>query len=246
MFLGRDPVLLRELSSASGMHLIINTGLYAAGERDNIPEPYLPEYAYKLSADQLSGAWIREWFDGIEGTDVRPGFIKIGVNRGKLREISRKIVRAAAKTSRVTGLVIAAHTGDGRGALESLQILAEEEVAPDRYILVHAQSESDFDLHLECARKGAWIEYDGIGPKSSERHLSLVRGMLDAGFEDQVLISQDAGWYRPGEPNGGAIRGFEYLSDEFVPIMLDSGIPQATVDHFLVHNPRRALEVKNL
>ena len=67
--------------------------------------------------------------------------------------------------------------------------------------------------------------------------------MLEQGYEEQLLISQDAGWYRPGEEGGGKIRGFEYLNSGFVPLLLKQGGPEATVDHLLIHNPRKALEL---
>jgi phosphotriesterase-related protein len=244
MYLGRDPVLARRLSEMSGLHILVNTGLYAAGERESSPEPYLPEYAYRLSAEVLAGGWVKEWFEGIEGTAVRPGFIKIGVNSGTLRPISEKVVRAAAVTSRHTGLLIACHTVKGVGALRILEILEEEGVPGERFCYVHAQGEENFEFHLLCAQRGAWLEYDGVGPDSAEKHLDFVTRMLEAGFEDQILVSQDAGWYRPGEPDGGKVRGFSYLLSDFVPRMLNSGIPEASVNHLLVHNPARAFAIR--
>jgi phosphotriesterase-related protein len=242
-YLGRDPFLLKDLSRASGIHLLTNTGLYAAGERDGELEPYLPSYAFELNSELLAGGWLQEWYEGIEGTEVRPAFLKIGVNRGELRPVSERIVRAAAIVSRQTGLVVACHTVEGRGALRILELFEEEKVAPDRFIFVHAQGEENRGLHLECAKRGAWIEYDGISRDSAVKHLDLILFMLENGCEDRLLISQDSGWYRPGEPGGGNIRGFEYLKSDFVPIMLGKGVPQATVDHLLIHNPRRALEL---
>lgn len=243
MYLGRDPLLLEHLARASGLHILVSTGLYAAGERDGRSEPYLPAYAFELSAEELAGTWLKEWFEGIEGTDIRPGFIKIGVNPGPLRPISRKVVRAAALTSKRTGLVIACHSVKCEAALESLDILEEVGVPSHRFIFVHAQGEERFDLHLRFAERGGWLEYDGIRPESLERHLRLVRETIDAGFEDRILVSQDAGWYRPGEPGGGSIRGFDFLLDRFIPLLLDTGIPEATAGHLLVHNPARAFSV---
>jgi phosphotriesterase-related protein len=242
-YLGRDPLLLRGLAEESGLHLLTNTGLYAAGERKGSPEPYLPPYAYELSAEALAGGWLKEWYEGIEGTDIRPGFIKIGVNRGELRPISKKIVEAAILTSRHSGLAVACHTVKGVAALQILRLFEQAKVAPDRFVFVHAQGEDSLEMQLECARQGAWIEYDGVGPKTTDTHLKLVLFMLERGFEDQLLISQDAGWYRPGEPDGGEIRGFEYLCDHFVPRLLDEGVPAATIDHLLIQNPRRMFEL---
>lgn len=243
MYLGRDPLLLRRLSEESGIQIVTNTGLYAAGEREGSLEPYLPAYAYRLSAEELAGGWLKEYFEGIEGTGVRPGFIKIGVNRGSLRPISEKVVQAAIATSHHTGLAIAAHTASGVGALRILDLLEQASLPASRYIFVHAQAEESLDLQLQCARRGAWMEFDGVSPDSAERHLQLILRLLEEGFENQLLISQDAGWYRPGEPDGGNVRGFEFLLQEFIPLLRSRGVPAETVDHLLIHNPAAALGV---
>jgi len=64
---------------------------------------------------------------------------------------------------------------------------------------------------LRAAKQGAWIEFDAINdsvPGNIEEHVAFVKYMKDNGFLNQVLISQDAGWYHVGEPNGGNFRGF--------------------------------------
>jgi phosphotriesterase-related protein len=230
MYLGRDPGLWRRLSEASEVHIVSNTGMYAAGSREGEPE--------------LAGGWLKEWYEGIEGTGIRPGFIKIGVTPGgMLRPVAERIVRAAAITSRRTGLAIACHTVEGVSARRILDLLEEEKVAAHRYIYVHAQGEADRSHHHAVARRGGWISVDGVSAGSLERDLDLVMDLLEQGFEQQILISQDAGWFRPGEPGGGRIRGFTDLPRLFLPALRARGVPEATVDHLLVHNPRRAFEV---
>ena len=74
-FLGRDPVLLKALSRKSGLNIITNTGYYGA-----VNNKYLPETAINASAQELANLWINEYENGIDGTGIRPGFIKISVN----------------------------------------------------------------------------------------------------------------------------------------------------------------------
>ena len=112
-YLGRDPRLLKRLSQAAGLHLLTNTGYY--GARD---DQFLPPHAFSESPDQLAARWIREWEDGIDGTGIRPGLMKIGVDSGTLSEVDRKLVQAAARTHLKTGLTIAAHTGPAEAAFE--------------------------------------------------------------------------------------------------------------------------------
>lgn len=227
-FLGRDPKLLQRLSEASGIEIWTNTGLYAAASHK-----YLPDFARTESADRLAQRWIEEALKGVDG--VRPRFIKIGVNKGPLADIDRKIVRAAAITSRETGLTIASHTGDGSAALEQIQIIGEEKAPISRFVWVHAQSEKNHALHEQAARAGAWVEFDGVRAASAEWHLECVRRMSSAGLLGRCLISQDSGWYRVGEAGGGEYRGYTYLFTDFAP-KLDTGAART----LLVENPVRA------
>jgi phosphotriesterase-related protein len=104
-YIGRDPEVLGRLSEAAGLHILTNTGYYK--------EPYLPSHAFTDSVDALADRWVREYEEGIEGTPIRPGFIKIAVNSGPLVPIQQKIVRAAARAHRRTGLTVASHTEAG-------------------------------------------------------------------------------------------------------------------------------------
>lgn len=236
MFIGRDPEVLARLSEDVGIHILTNTGLYKA--------PFLPQFAFDLPPDKLAELWVREFEEGIEGTGVRPGFIKIAVNPGHLVPVQQKIVRAACWTSRATGMVIACHTAKGVAAGEAIDIVQGEDVPAENFIFVHADSEPDPDQHLAAARRGAWVEYDGIRPKTQERSLERVRAMLSRGFADRLLLSQDAGWYYVGEHRGGEpaekIRGYTYLWERFLPLLHESGTPEATIARLIVENPARA------
>lgn len=236
-YLGRDPRLLRRLSEASGVRILTNTGLYGAAH-----DKHLPAFAFRETAEQLADRWIREARDGLEGTAIKPGFLKIGVDTAPLSTIDAKLVRAAGLTARATGLPIASHTGSGAAALEALDVLDAADVAASSFIWVHAHAERDGRFHRQAAKRGAWIEFDGISPSSLERHVELVRSMSEAGLLDRVLVSQDAGWYHVGEPGGGKFRGYGTVFTAFVPLLRRAGLPDRdVVERLLVANPRRAL-----
>src|SRR5512135_777885 len=65
-YLGRDPLLLRRLSEASGLHVVTNTGYYGAAN-----DIAVPKHAYAETARQLAARWTAEHRGGIEGTGVR-------------------------------------------------------------------------------------------------------------------------------------------------------------------------------
>ncbi len=235
-YLGRDPRLLRRLSEASGVRILTNTGYYGAAN-----DKHVPAHAYSETADQLAARWIREAREGIDGTGVKPAFMKIGVDGAPLSAIDAKLVRAAALTHRDTGLAIASHTGSGVAAMEELDILEREQVSASAFIWVHAHSERDGAYHTRAAARGAWVEFDGISDGSVDRHVALVQAMKSAGRLGQALVSHDAGWYHVGEPNGGTFRPFDTLFTKFVPALQAAGFTAAETRQLLVDNPRRAL-----
>jgi phosphotriesterase-related protein len=235
-YIGRDPGLLRRLAEASGVRLITNTGYYGAAN-----DKYLPPHAFTETAEQLADRWLRECENGLDGTAIRPGFIKIGVDTGPLSEVDAKLVRAAARVHQRTGLTIASHTGPGIPALAQIDLLEQLGVSPRAWIWVHAQAEQDPAIHLQAARRGAWVELDGIAPNTIDRHVALVTVMRDAGLLDRVLISHDAGWYNVGEPNGGTFRAYDSLFTRFVPALREAGFTEAEVRRLTRENPCRAL-----
>ena len=236
-YLGRDPLLLRRLSDASALQIVTNTGYYGAND-----DKHVPRHAYGESPRQLADRWTREFRHGLEGTDVRPGFLKTGVDSGALSEIDRKLVEAAALCHLDTGLTIAVHTGKG-AAREVLGTLTDAGVAPAAWVWVHAQNEEDRSIHVWAASQGAWVEFDGVGPQSMDAHADAVVDMTQAGHLDHVLVSQDAGWYHVGERGGGSYRSQTFLFEEFVPVLRDRGLSEEHVRMLLVDNPARAFAI---
>jgi phosphotriesterase-related protein len=233
-YIGRDVKLLRRLSVASGLHILTNTGYYAAAN-----DKYVPEHAWKESPQQIAARWIEESRKGIDDTGIRPAFLKLGVDAGTLSEIDTKLVQAGVIAHRATGLRLHVHTGNGIAAKGVLSLFGN--VRPDAYVWVHAQNEKEHKIHIEAARAGAWIELDGINERSLEAHVSAAQALITAGHLNRVLLSQDSGWYRPGEPGGGRFNGYTFLFDSFLPALKSSGVSDAQIRTILVDNPARVL-----
>ena len=238
-FLGKDPVLLQKLTEASGIQFITNTGYYGAVEGK-----YLPPHAFTESAEQLAKRWVKEFQEGIEDTGVRPGFIKISVNSGApLSEMDTKLVMAAALTHRETGLLIVSHTGTWETANAEIEVLKEEKIDLSHFVWVHAQAEKDFENYKKAAEEGVWISLDGIA-WDIPGHLERIVYCKENGLLNHVLLSHDAGWYSPGESNGGDFKGFTALFDELIPILKEKGFTQSELDLMLIENPAKAFSIK--
>ena len=122
-----------------------------------------------------------------------------------MTEAETKILRAGTRAAIATGATIGSHTIRGRVVRDQLDIIEGLGGTPGRFIWIHTQAEPDFDLHLEMAGRGCWIEYDNIGwdPAEDAAHIARIRRMLEAGYADQLLLSHDMGWYDPAQPGGG-------------------------------------------
>jgi phosphotriesterase-related protein len=237
-YLGRDVRVLQRLAEASGLNILTNTGYYGAAD-----DRFVPRSAYERPAEALAEDWIREYGEGIDGTGIRPAFMKIGVDAGPLSAIDAKLVEAAAIAHQATGMAIHAHTSDATAGLAELEILETRQVPLDAFVWVHAQIVDDVDVLAGVAERGAWVELDGVAPDTLVRHAELVMGLVERGHLDRVLISHDAGSYTVGEPGGAAekFRGYDLISRELVPDLRARGLPEDGVRTLLVDNPRAVL-----
>lgn len=229
---GRRADLVLAVARAANFPVVLPTGIYR--------EPWVPDWARAASEDELA-AWMQtELEQGIRETGVRAGFIKLSAGDDGLTPLESKILRAAARAAQANGAVIASHTIRARVVADQLDILAALGHSPQRFIWVHTQAEPDFAQHLTLARRGVWLEFDGIGGQDDAAYIDRIRRVLEAGFGDQVLLSMDRGWYSPGQPGGGTPKPFTYLSETFLPALRAAGFDDATIRQLTVANPFRA------
>lgn len=228
---GRRADLDRAVSKAANVPLVIPTGIYR--------EPWVPDWAHANSESKLAEWMLGELQGEIEQSGVQAGWIKLSAGDDGLTTCETKILRAAASAGRGTNAVIGSHTIRGQVVRDQLDIIEAMGYSTDRFIWIHTQAEPDFELHLEMARRGAWLEYDGIG-NDDQRDLENIQRLLDAGLGHQLLLSHDRGWFDPALPGGGIPKPYTYLSDHFLPKLRAVGVDETTI-HQLTHiNPFQA------
>lgn len=228
---GRRADILKAVSIATGMPLLVPTGIYR--------EPKIPAWAHAASEAELADWMIGELQGEIERSGVRAAWIKLSAGDDGITECEAKILRAAARAGKETNAVIGSHTMRGRVAQDQLDILEKAGYTAQRFIWIHTQKEADFAWHLEIARRGAWLEYDAIGD-SDAVCFDFVQRSLDAGLGGQVLLSHDRGWYDPAKPGGGDPKPFTHLVAHFLPKMRAAGVDEETIRALTHTNPFRA------
>lgn len=234
---GRRADILKAVSEAAGFPLVVPTGVYR--------EPWIPPWVHEASEVTLTEWMLNELQGEIESSGVQAGFIKLSAGDDGITATETKVLRAAAKAAAPVNAVIGSHTIRGQVVREQLDIIEAAGYTPRRFIWIHTQAEPDFSLHLEMARRGAWIEYDSIGnPDEDEKFIGMIQRVLDAGFGDQLLLSHDRGWYDPAQPGGGTPKPFTYLTETFLPKLKAAGVPEETVKKLVQENPFRAFARK--
>ena len=227
---GRRADILLAVSRATGFPLVAPTGVYR--------EPWLPPWVRDASEDALREWMIGELTGEIDDTGVPAGWIKVGATDEGITDSEGKVLRAAGGASAATGATIGSHTLRGAVARDQLAVIERAGGSADRFVWIHAHREPDVAIHHELARRGVWIEYDGIGDEGSdEMFLDLVRRVLDAGLAGRLLLSQDRGWYDPAQPGGGVPKPFTYLNEMFLPKLAASGVDGGTIDQLMRENP---------
>lgn len=229
---GRRADIDLAISRATRFPVVLPTGIYR--------DPWVPPWAADAHEGALVDWMVKELTEGIEKTGIRAAWIKVGASTEGLTPNERKILRAAARAGAQTGAIIGSHTQAGDVAREQVNVIEEAGYRADRFIWIHTQAEPDVAIHLELGRRGVWLEYDGIGGQPDEWYVEAVMRLLDAGFVEQLLLSQDRGWYDPSKPGGGKVMPFTHLVGEFMPKLRKAGVDEATSTQLLQHNPFRA------
>jgi phosphotriesterase-related protein len=141
-------------------------------------------------------------------------------------------------------LVIASHTGSAKLAQEQLAVLRQERVSGAAFIWVHAQVETDIEAALKVAQEGCWVSYDGFDTQETTRYVNLLRRFRTEGRLGQILLSHDAGWFKPGETKGGQFRSFDAILRTLIPALKEAGFGQDHIDQLLIRNPAAAFAVR--
>jgi phosphotriesterase-related protein len=235
---GRNPEILSNLAANTPLHIIAPTGVYR--------EAYVPQDFLKKSASELADLWISDILDGIDGTRLKAGFIKMSVSDEGITDIEAKNLKAAVLTSQSTGAVIASHTIGGELAIQEMDLLESYGLDLGRFIWTHAQSEDDQTYHQEAVKRGVYISIDAIGSGwvPDELMLKQTLTLIETGYSDKILLSHDAGWYDPsqpdGHPEGDGIRGYSALFKFFIPDLLKHGVTENIIEEITIRNPAKA------
>ncbi len=236
---GRNTPGMVQASRASGVHVIACTG-YICEEHGMEPE------VSSASIDDVAQRMIHDVTVGMDGTDVKAGWVKAGTAYMHITPNEEKVLRAGVRTAMTTGVCLHTHTTGGTMGIEQTEIAADEGMDLRRMIVAHVDRNPDLWYHRKILETGASIIYDGPGKAKyypDSVRVELLRQLVADGFEHQIMLSNDMG-RRSHHTVYGYGPGLTWIKMRFLPRLLEEGFSQETIDAFMVKNPARLYAIQ--
>jgi phosphotriesterase-related protein len=193
---GRNPLFLKKISEATGLQIICATGYYYEGE--GAPPYFKMRQGLGSAEEEIYQMFKTEITEGIAGTGIKPGIIKLASSKDEISEYEKMFFRAAARVQKETGIVILTHTQEGTMGPEQARILIEQGADPSKIIIGHMCGNTNPVYHKEVLDQGVRIGFDRFGiqvlvgaPFDNERVATLM-ALIDEGYENQILLAHDS------------------------------------------------------
>ncbi len=228
---GQNVKLLHRLSEASGVQIVPCTGWNAFRHMHKlIGEAY---------ADLLSRRWIEDFesgLDTVDGVCIRPGYIKILLEKGGVSAHDRAMLTGAVKASRATGMPIHCHILEGQYLDAVLDHVFHLGLSPNKFLWAHADRESEVAVIANVIRRGIWVGIDMIKKENHLARRELVKSLLESGVENRMILSQDYDFYEEmkAQPEGHPCTS---LVEAFLPLCLEGAIDAGSLKKMMCENP---------
>lgn len=241
--LGRDVEFVRDVSRASGMHVIAATGIW----RD------IPRSFWTRDIDAIADIFVREIEVGINDTGVKAGCIKVANDMGGVTPEGERILRGAARACKRTGCPISTHQwAPEKVGQRQLEIFIEEGAPMDRIAIGHSADTTDVDYLEGLLKAGVYLSMDrypgAAGRPNWEQRNTTVKALIDRGWANRLMLGHDyapapipAGMPAPTGPAASEPTRYLFVSNVALPALQAQGVSDEIVDTMMRDVPRRFL-----
>lgn len=247
--LGRDVRRVATVANRVSVNLIASTGYYTGTA---LPLTFQFHGPGRLidGPDPLVEYFIRDINDGIAGTGVRAGMLKVMTDKDGITEDVARVMTAAAVAHQETGVPITTHSHPGsRNGLDQQAFLRERGVPPERMIIGHSGDSEDLPYLRALMDNGSTIGMDRFGMEhvlSDDRRVGTVVALVKLGYADRMVLSHDAAFFsRVTPPSWRALVvpdwQLENIPRRILPMLRQAGVSEAELEQMLVTNPMRLL-----
>ena len=247
MLLDRDVRFIERVVKETGLQAIVCTGIYTY--------EHLPLFWQSRSPDVMADAFVHDIEQGIQGTEIKAGFLKCAADEPGVNDNVEKIHRACARASLRTGVPIMAHSRPASNTgPRQVEIFLEEGVAPEKIQIAHCGDSDDLGYIEGLLEKGVYIGLDRFGIEMylpMDRRLNTAQALLEKGYEERIFLSADScaslDWF-PDETvevltREGAVKDWTItlVPDQVIPALKERGMTEAQLETMMVENPKRWL-----
>lgn len=234
--MGRNVEYVNEVAERSKINIIQSTGFYK--------EPFLPDFVYEYSVEQLKDFMVNEIEKGIDGTDTKAGVIgEIGTSKDSFEEMEKKVFEAAIMAHLEKGTIISTHTSLGTMARDQAKLFKERGINPKKVIIGHQDLSQDLEQIKYLIREGFWVAFDTIGKNNYVPDKEKIEFLLDLqknNMIDSIVMSMDITRKSNLKYKGGI--GYSYIFTDFKPMMKEAGITEESINKIFVKNPMKIFE----
>lgn len=235
--MGRNVEKLRFYSKECGINIIASTGFYL--------DEYHSDKVRKSTPEELSEIFCKDILEGIDGTDIKAGVIgEVASGCPDMSLSERNVLIAAALAGKKTGVAVTTHCQLGKLAMEQVELFERYGMNLAKTVLGHLDLANDRAYYEEILKTGVNIGFDTIGKVkylSDEARADNLVWLLERGWEDQIVLSQDIS-RKSYLSAGGRYSGYMTVMKDFVPLLKERGVHNETLKKLLIHNPARIFD----
>ena len=238
--LGRDIPFIREVARASGMNVVVATGIW----RD------VPRSFWTRDLDEIADIFVREIEVGIDDTGVKAGAIKVANDMGGVTPEGEQVLRGAARALKRTGCPISTHHwAPEEVGRRQVEIFREEGAPMDRICIGHSADSTDVAYLEELLNTGVYLSMDrypgSAGRPNWEQRNATVKALVERGWAERLMLGHD---YAPAPvlagqdppPADGPTR-YLFLNTVALPALREQGMDEGPIATMMRDVPRRFL-----
>jgi len=238
--LGRDVEFVRDVAAASGMNVVVATGIWLV----------IPPSFWERDLDAIADIFVREIEIGIDGTGIKAGVIKVAndARTGGVTPEGERILRGAARALKRTGCPISTHqSATERIGARQVEIFREEGAPMDRICIGHSADSIDVDYLESLLNAGVFLSMDRYpDPRPDWRQRNAtVKALIDRGWAHRLMLGHDEtptpvlNGEEPPPREGPS--PYLFVSTVAIPGLRADGVSDDAIDTMLRDVPRRFL-----
>ena len=247
---GRNPRFLQHLSEAGKIQILCSTGYYHESESAFAYWKFRSSFAD--IEQEIYEMFRAETTEGIAGTGICAGVIKLASGLNAISPIEQAFFRAAARLSCESQIPIITHTQGGTMGPEQAQLLISCGADPHHVAIGHMCGNTSIAYHEAVLQQGVFDAFDRFGLEgelfhtpTDEERCDVLAELIRRGWEDQLLISHDSVTVDLGRPHP-PIAGMEHanignIGERLLPMLRSRGVTEQQIEKLLCANPARLL-----